>query len=276
MLSSEVLRRLYPEADPATIETFAHKADELWNEFELSANRNRVHFFLAQLGHESGGRAREENLNYSAKRMMAVWPGRFPNLASTSGLANNPQALANSVYGGRMGNVRPDDGWRYRGRGYIQITGRDGYAQVGSLAKLDLVGDPDLALAPQTCLRVACAFWAWKKLNPKCDAGDFVTVTRLINGGTLGLQDRFAWLEKVQAIVPWPASTEAKRAVEPDLSLASLKAIQLKLRSLGLYEGSIDGVFGRGSRDALKVFQADQGLAKTGRLDQATIDRLAT
>jgi putative chitinase len=209
--------------------------------------------------------------------MMVVWPSRFPNLASTNGFAHNPEALANKVYGGRMGNDRPGDGFKYRGRGYIQITGKDGYKEVGARAALDLVGHPEFALDPQHCLRIACAFWQWKKVNVECDQGDFVGATKRINGGTVGLQDRFDWLDKVQSIVPWPLSAAGGAAPVSDelqLSTARLKAIQIKLQGLGLYDGSIDGLFGRKSRSGLKVFQAENGLPKTGKLDQATVDKL--
>src|SRR3546814_13164545 len=86
------------------------------------------------------------------------------------------------VYGGRMGNDSRGDGWKYRGRGFIQITGKDGYREVGARAGLDLPADPGQANEPEHCLRVACAFWDWKRINARCDAGDFVAVTRRLNG----------------------------------------------------------------------------------------------
>lgn len=276
MLSAEILEKLYPAAKQANIDSFAAQSSSLLPEFEISTARNRLHFFLAQMGHESGGlKVREENMNYSAARMMVVWPSRFPNLASTSGLAHNPEALANNVYGGRMGNDQPGDGWKYRGRGYIQITGKDGYRQVGSRANVDLVAKPELALDPEHCLRIACAFWQWKKVNLKCDQGDFVGATKRINGGAVGLQDRFEWLDRVQAIIPWPVTaTTPAPADEIPLSTARLKTVQIRLQSLGLYAGSIDGIFGKKSRAGLKIFQAENGVPKTGKLDQATVDKL--
>ena len=211
MLSPDLLAQLYPSASPQSIDTFAAQAPALLAAFEISKTQNRLHFFLAQMGHESGGlKIREENLNYTGPRMMVVWPSRFKKLSDTNGLAGNPRALANNVYGGRMGNTKSDDGWTYRGRGYIQITGRDGYRQVGAIAKLPLETQPELALDPEHALRVACAFWTWKKLNPKCDGGDFTGVTKGINGGTVGLQDRFNWLAKVQGLVAFSVGSRAR------------------------------------------------------------------
>lgn len=204
MLTIETVLRLYPQAPPAHAEAFVAKAKDLFPAFGLLERPNRLPFFLAQIGHESGLRPREENLSYSARRLREVWPRRFPDEASTRGFAHAPRALANHVYGGRMGNLGADDGWRYRGRGYLQITGRDGYAEVGRRCGLDLVAEPELALAPAHALEVACGFWAWKKLNAVADGGDLAAVTRVINGGLTGLADRRAWLERVLRLVPGP------------------------------------------------------------------------
>jgi putative chitinase len=282
MLSADLLRALYPSAPDAMIDEFAMQSADLLKEFGISAGQNRLHFFLAQIGHESGGKPVEENLNYSAKRMTQVWPKRFPTIASTAGFANNPRALANKVYGGRMGNAaNNDDGWNYRGRGLIQITGKDGYQNTGDNSgdantKLDLVGKPDLATNPKSALRVAASFWKWKRINAACDAGDFVKVTKLINGGTVGLQDRFKWLDKVQGLVPWPLGGPVVGLQDKDVALGipQLKGVQIRLKALGLYSGSIDGIFGKKSREGLKTFQSENGLVPTGRLTQDTLAKL--
>jgi putative chitinase len=105
---------------------------------------------LAEVYHETGGQMQpvEENLNYSAKRLTQVWPGRFPTIDSAKPYANNPQRLANKVYGGRMGNTGPNDGWLFRGRGLPQITGRDNYRRAG------IEGNPDKALEMATAVRI--------------------------------------------------------------------------------------------------------------------------
>jgi putative chitinase len=111
-----------------------------WDKTDYSDPR-WLAYILATAHHETGAKFApvEENLNYSAKRLTQVWPSRFPTLAAATPYANNPQKLANKVYGGRMGNVGPDDGWRYRGRGFVQVTGKDNYSKYG------LADDPDSA-----------------------------------------------------------------------------------------------------------------------------------
>jgi putative chitinase len=197
------IRSLYPRATEEHLASFIATSGKLFEESGISQSKTRLYFFLAQIGHESGGlTVLEENLNYRAERLMAVWPKRFPNLTAAQPYAGNPQALASFVYANRMGNGSPEsgDGWNFRGRGYIQITGRDAYAAIGDIAQLDLTRDPGLATAPAHALAVACAFWRWKGLNALCDADDFELVTRKINGGTNGMADRQAWLGKVHQV----------------------------------------------------------------------------
>lgn len=114
-------------------------------------------YILATAWHETGGRMQPvtENMTYtSAERIRAVWPSRFPTLADAQPFVRNPEGLANRVYGNRMGNTQPNDGWKFRGRGHVQITGRDNYARFSRILNLDLVGNPDLALVPSTSIRI--------------------------------------------------------------------------------------------------------------------------
>lgn len=207
LLDHARITTLYPEAAKAHLDAFAEQADECFGRSGIARNPIRLKFFLAQIGHESAGlTATEENLDYSAVRLTQVWPKRFPTVAVARPFARNPARLADRVYAGRMGNGEEGsgDGWRFRGRGYIQLTGRDAYTAVGELTGLDLAGEPDLAAAADTALAVACGFWAWKGLNAVCDTGDFAKVTRRINGGTNGMADRLAWLEKVRGVLAEP------------------------------------------------------------------------
>lgn len=145
--------------------------------------------FLGQVIHESARLTRlEENLFYSAERLVQVWPRRFPTLASAQPFARNPRALANKVYGGRMGNTGPDDGWRYRGRGLIQITGRDNYALVEELTGIPVLADPDLLLEQEPALRASVAWW--EESVPDAVLGDSARVTRVVNGGAHGMEER--------------------------------------------------------------------------------------
>lgn len=145
--------------------------------------------FLGQVLHESCMLERlEENLNYSAERLTKVWPGRFPTIGSAAQYARNPQALANKVYGGRLGNVAPGDGWAYRGRGLIQVTGRDNYALIQRLTGLRVLVLPDLLTHPMSALQASIAWW--EKRVPDSTLGDVERVTLAVNGGTNGLADR--------------------------------------------------------------------------------------
>jgi len=150
--------------------------------------RARAHF-LSQILHESGGlRYLAENLNYSAERLCAVWPKRFPNADRARPYAHDPEKLANYVYAGRMGNTEPGDGWKYFGRGLIQITGRSNYAMVQELTGLQVLDDPDLLCEPGPALLSAVAWWG--ETVPDAENLSVEQVTRRVNGGTNGLAAR--------------------------------------------------------------------------------------
>lgn len=155
---------------------------------------NEMASFLAQFGHETMGFTKfEENLNYSASRLMAVWPSRFPDANSAAAYAHNPEALANKVYGGRMWNNLPGDGWTYRGRG-PQLTGKQNYCRASVMVNTNLIGRPELMLDPDIGSRVACAGWKALKLDWHDDDADAQAETRIINGGLIGLKERQALL----------------------------------------------------------------------------------
>ncbi|MBI1213307.1 MAG: hypothetical protein GC190_17720 [Alphaproteobacteria bacterium] len=209
MLTASQLSSMFPRADGGTIDAFISGGLRALQAAGILDGVNRLAYFLAQLGHESNGlTVREENLNYSASRLMQVWPSRFPTLATAQKYENQPEKLANFVYGGRLGNIDDGDGYKYRGRGFIQLTGRDTYKKIGSMIGLDLERHPDLASEPGNAAKIACAFWTSRNINPACDSGDFTEVTRLINGGTNGLADREAWLSKVQTVLAHPAPAQ--------------------------------------------------------------------
>lgn len=160
----------------------------------------RLAAFLAQIGHESAQLTRlVENLNYSAQGLASTWPNRYrapdgkPN-GLASRLARNPEAIANNVYADRMGNgpESSGDGWRYRGRGLIQITGRSNYAAAGAALSLDLVAHPELLEQPEHAAMSAAQFWSINGLNQLADAGRFGDITRRINGGMNGQSERIA------------------------------------------------------------------------------------
>jgi len=162
-------------------------ADEI-RETTFSKGDADIADWLPQILHESAGLERmEENLNYSAVRLVQVWPSRFPTVSAAVPFANNPKALANNVYGGRLGNTHADDGWTYRGRSPIQITGRANYQRVGDLMGQDLGGIPDLLCQPRFALD-ACIAW-WEDKIPDSMLGETTSIRRRVNGGVIGLAD---------------------------------------------------------------------------------------
>jgi len=156
----------------------------------------RVAHFLAQCGHESGGfRVTQENLNYSAKGLNGIFRKYFPTEAAAAAYARQPQKIANKVYANRManGSEASGDGYKFRGRGYIQLTGRDNYTQFGKAIGVDIPSNPDL-VSSKYALASAAWFWSKNGLNKLADNGASDTavtsITKRVNGGTIGLADR--------------------------------------------------------------------------------------
>jgi putative chitinase len=160
--------------------------------------------FIGQCMHESGGfKLLEENLNYSAKALMNTWPSRFPTEEMANQYARNPEKIANKVYGGRMGNGTEEtgEGWKYRGRGIKQLTGKENYDRCGSGLGVDLVSDPDKLLDPKYAALSAGWFWNKHNLNDLADKSDVETMTKRINGGLLGLDARKVAIAKAESIL---------------------------------------------------------------------------
>jgi len=156
----------------------------------------RVAHFLAQCGHESGGfKVTSENLNYSAKGLAGIFKKYFPTEAAATPYARQPQKIANKVYANRManGSEASGDGYKFRGRGYIQLTGRDNYTQFGKAIGVDIPSNPD-SVATTYALASAAWFWSKNGLNKLADTGASDTavtsITKRVNGGTIGLPDR--------------------------------------------------------------------------------------
>ncbi|BBH11690.1 glycoside hydrolase family 19 protein [Chromobacterium haemolyticum] len=173
------------------------------DKFQINT-RNRMACFLATIGVESGAlSAVVENLNYSAAGLLATWPNRF-TATTAAACARKPQVIANIVYASRMGNGAPasGDGWRYRGRGLIQITGKDGYTAAGAALGLDLIGHPELLELPAHAAMSAAHWWHANGCNQLADAGDMTAVTRRVNGGTNGLAERKALYAAALRAIP--------------------------------------------------------------------------
>jgi len=186
MLNAEKLAKLHIGAD------WVDPLNETFERFGIFSH-NQQATFIGQASHESGNfKLLEENLNYKAATLMRIWPKRFPTLEKANEYAGNPKKIANSVYSSRMGNrdENSGDGWRFRGRGIFQLTGHANVFHAGKALGVDFVKDPDLIATPKYAALTAGWFWDTHKLNAPADALDHAKVTKIINGGTIGLEDR--------------------------------------------------------------------------------------
>ena len=162
---------------------------------------HRVAAYVAQCAHESGGfRALKENLNYKAVTLRKIFPKYFPNDAIANqyaSLPNKQEAIANRVYGGRMGNgdEASGDGFRYCGRGLIQLTGKQNYQNFADSIETPVEDVPEFLATFEGAVQSACWFWESNNLNQWADKGDILTLTKRINGGTIGLEDRIKHYE---------------------------------------------------------------------------------
>ena len=173
--------------------------DSLWDGFLKAVQLfdiRRDDFFMAQCCYESGWfKNREENLRYSTpERIVKIFKKYVPDLETAKKYVKKPEALANLVYGARLGNTEPGDGWKYRGRGFIQLTGKANYALMGKHLDMDLVSDPDIVCQDKYAFFAAGWFWVENNLN---DLEDFELVTQKINGGFRGLDKRIEILKKL-------------------------------------------------------------------------------
>lgn len=202
MIDVVELERIMPRLRPEDAERFVDPLNRALDEFAINT-WIREACFLGQIAHESGElRHWEENLNYSATALVKCWPNRFtPDKAQQ--YARQPEKIANHVYADRLGNgsEASGDGWRYRGRGPIQLTGRDNYQRAGKALGVDLVAEPDQVAEPEVGFRVAGWFWVTRGLNELADKGDYRTITRRINGGMNGWDDRLGYYARAKVIL---------------------------------------------------------------------------
>jgi len=235
----------------------------------------RMAHFLAQALHETGGfTILRESMNYSAARLMEIFGVNRHSAAVTAAeaelLAHRPEAIAERVYGlgnqrksRELGNTQPDDGFRFRGNGVLQTTGRGNHQRMGAACGIDFEINPDLVIAPEHALKPALHEWTANNLNVYADKNDIRTITRRINGGLIGLAEREAWLNKVwpllkeddQPAAPWEASDEDD----------DVKWLQQALNDLGADPKLVvDGRYGPATRRAVRAFQKVAGLVADG------------
>ncbi len=186
----EQLKEMIPK-NPYVDQWF-HAISEILPEYEINTPQ-RVAAFLAQCAHESGGFIfLKENLNYKAASLRKVFPKYFPDDAIAAQYANKPEKIANRVYANRMGNgdEASGDGFRYCGRGLIQLTGKDNYTFFAASLDIPVEEASEYLQTFEGAVQSACFFWEQNNLNQWADKGDILTLTKRINGGTIGLEDR--------------------------------------------------------------------------------------
>ena len=186
MVNSEHLKKMH--IDPVWVDAL----NETFQRFDISTPIRQASF-IGQCGHECANfKVLEENLNYRAETLMKLWKSRFQTIEIANEYARNPKKIANKVYSSRMGNrdEASGDGYRFRGRGCIQLTGHANYFHAGQACGEDFVMQPDLVATPRYAAMTAGWFWNTHKLNQYADSKDYKTLTKKINGGFIGLEDR--------------------------------------------------------------------------------------
>lgn len=204
IITVEQLKQIMSAATDENINKYAAALNDEMKKFQVHTPLRTAHF-IAQIAHESGSfRYSAENLNYSAAALRAVFGKYFPDDEIAAAYARQPEKIANRVYANRMGNgdEASGDGWRFRGRGLIQLTGTENYTNCGKGIGRDLLSDPD-QLATDAHAAVAASLWFWnsRSLNTHADNDDVETVTRRINGGLNGLDDRISYLNKAKSVL---------------------------------------------------------------------------
>lgn len=275
-ITAAALRTIAPGAAPEIVAGIVDN-QALLARYGIDTPR-RVQHFLAQCACETTGFTRlEENLYYTtAARLRAVWPSRFKSDAAAAPYLRNPQKLANYVYGGRLGNTGPNDGWLYRGSGCKQTTGKTNFAAVERATGLPVTQQPEMLRRFPEALESACIYWRDNKLNRFADAGDVVGLTKAIQGGSGGLADRRIYTDRAGR-VDWSAggAPAAPRAQFADPILrkgsrdAAVHVAQQMLAAHG-YDIRADGVFGGGTDNLVRQFQEDHGLQADGVIGPAT------
>jgi putative chitinase len=197
MVNAEQLKQLH--IDPKWVDPL----NATFQRFGILTPRQQA-AFIGQCGHECGNfRILEENLNYRAETLMKIWPKRFPSLEIANQYARQPKKIANKVYADRMGNrdEASGDGYRFRGRGCIQLTGSANYFHAGQALGVDFIMEPDQVATPMYAALTAGFFWSTQKLNALADAGNNLAITKKINGGTIGLNDRILHTNQALALL---------------------------------------------------------------------------
>ena len=228
---------------------------------------NRVAGFIAQTSHESAGYSvLTENLNYSAEALDKIFPKYFKRAGIDAGdYHRQPEKIANIIYANRMdnGDTNSGDGWRFRGGGVLQLTGRYNYTQFGNAEEITAKEATDFVRTPIGALASACWFWNANNINSYCDNQDIVGMTKRINGGTIGLEDRKKHYEHALEVLGGhysPSRTSSLGFETVRIGSRGHTVIRLQ-EELGL---DADGIFGKGTEQHLKLWQTSRGLTADG------------
>ena len=202
MVTTEQMKTIIPRLNWGKAEPYVPYMKSVLPNFGIDTPIRKAHF-LAQLAHESGGlKYSSENLNYSAKALRSVFGKYFKTMEIAEAYARKPEKIANRVYADRMsnGNEASGDGWKFRGRGLIQLTGKYNYQSFANDHGVDCVNNPDLILDPEIALTAACWYWDKRKINAYADLDDIHMVTKRVNGGNNGILDRQQWLDSFKKL----------------------------------------------------------------------------
>jgi len=241
----------------------------------------RVAGFIAQCGHESGGfRVLTENLNYSAKALNTIFPKYFKRAGRDANeYHRQPEKIANVIYANRMdnGDEASGDGWRFRGGGLIQLTGRYNYTEFAEDVDMTVDEAVDYVRTKKGALDSACWFWDENNLNKLCDALDIVRMTKRINGGTIGLEDRKKHWEHAMDVLGGDMEIEPEDEKELNLNQVIKQGsrgplVQEVQEHLGIEPA--DGIFGPGTARQVKEWQAANGLVADGIVGPNTLGKL--
>jgi len=266
MLTSDIMRKMWPSGDTkisGLIDSIVAAAPTVFARYGLTSDLVVAHA-MAQFSQECGaGTEVVENLNYTAQGLMNTWPARF-SAAKAAACAHDPQKIANEAYNGRMGNrTGTDDGWNFRGRGGSQVTGHQGYDELGQKVGLDLINHPELVNDPQHFLECAVADFIICGCLPFAAQDDVSGVTYHLNGGYNGLSDRTVWLARWKAALNLNSQGPAVHGTA---------WLQQSLNKLGTEPPLIaDGSFGPLTAAAVKAFQQAHGLEADGKVGPQTV-----
>jgi putative chitinase len=274
-LSKEkIVALLHGNADAAA---WADAALEILPKYEINTP-NRIAGFFAQTCHESMNfSVLSENLSYRKETLEKLFSKYFSKAGrNAADYAKQPEKIANVIYANRMGNgdTASGEGYMFRGRGIVQLTGKDNYSAFALSIKMTLPDVIDYVQTKKGALESACWYWNSRKINMACDEGDIVKMTKLVNGGTIGLEDRRKHYEQALAVLGGsvPAPITHAEAIPGVLKKGSTGENVKRLQAeLGLED---DGVFGPGTEAAVKKWQAANGLAADGIVGPKTLAKL--